>query len=102
MIKGLYIELAGKRQRLQAIRSEIAAGDLSAQGEHSRMGSLASLEREIAGMEIHIAFNEQIIGDLERMIATTPTPTRHRSAFITLVEQASDRLRRELGDKPGL
>ena len=103
MTPGLYQDLE-KLQARQRKRREVAAdSDAEPHVRHAGKVDAEILTTEILQTTSAILENEefasQIQGQLNRL-SVSAHKSRHRSLVITLLEQAQDRLRRELGNKP--
>ncbi len=102
-IKGLYHELHTKRASAVSHRACARYPGNDAAETHDHLATADHLERQLPGIEetikhrlATIAMTEGLISDLHG--------TKHRTADLTLairdMENASMRLRRELGDQP--
>lgn len=103
MIQGLYHELAAKSAKRDAGNRRLEDPEISANERHSLEWTAGDLAREIDRLADHVAENTSMAGFIQALIITiqkSEHTVRHRSLLLTHLEQAQDRLRRELGDKP--
>lgn len=103
MIQGLHHELATKIARQDAANARLTDPDISANEKHSLNWTAGDLEREIDRIEEQIGQDEDManaIGQFINFLNESNHKSRLRSLAIADLEQAQDRLRRELGDKP--
>ena len=101
MIQGLYQKLADKIAQRESARERLADPDTSANEKHSLQWTAGDLDREIERLVEHIGQDEDMakaIGQFINFLQESAHDSRHRSLVITHLEQAQDRLRRELGD----
>lgn len=103
MNPGLHYHLYAKRQLLVKAEATSLDPDSGAAATHNAVVSSAILSREIADLEEQIGQDvdmEEAIGQFINFLQASKHKTRLRSLTLTDLEQAQDRLRRELGDKP--
>lgn len=102
MIEGLYYHVATLERAMAQLNQQIGSADDPRDG-HSLSNRYAALQAEMGRTLGHIDCNEADIAQIERRIALSKR-CEFRSADRTLalrhLEDASSRLRRELGDKP--
>jgi len=101
MIQGLHHKLAAKIGQRESANARLADPDISANEKHSLEWTAGDLEREIERLAEHIGQDEDMakaIGQFINFLQESAHESRHRSLCITHLEQAQDRLRRELGD----
>ena len=101
MILGLHHKLAARTAQREAARDRLSDPDISANEQHSLQWTAGDLAREIESLEEAISESlrfDQLLADLLTQIEESAHQGRHRSLAITHLEQAQDRLRRELGD----
>lgn len=102
MIQGLHYDLCSMQEQT-ALKLEVANDTFAAPITADNANDDAiRLQREIEKTKAAIAEDESIIEDLQTLITRLEKSlykTRHRSLLITHLENAQDRLRRELGDK---
>lgn len=101
---GLHHQLAEMKRQAEAKRLIADDPESAAFIGYSAHEDSLQLARDMIPLGIAIDENLSLILHLEEALqglADSPHNSRHRSLVITLLEQAQDRLRRELGDKPG-
>ena len=101
MIQGLHHKLAAKIAQRESARERLADPDASANEKHSLAWTAGDLEREIELLVEHIGQDQDMakaIGQFINFLQESAHESRHRALVITHLEQAQDRLRRELGD----
>ena len=103
MITGLYKQHTAAI--LRAREKRLAAGDPAAlpRDRHEAEVDADRLTRERADLGTMILQSQSLINDIENVLTALASfkGSRLRSLAITDLEQAQDRLLRELGDKPG-
>ena len=103
MIHGLYQQLAENIARQADATARLADPEISANERHSLEWTAGDLERASARLGIMIRENETLairIGEILRDVTDVCDKSRFRALCRTDLEQAQDRLLRELGDIP--
>jgi hypothetical protein len=103
MIKGLYIERANKIAAATAYPKNPLIPDRDPRDAHEREMSARTARTQADDLKIMIEETESFIERIEELIdhlANHPSKSAHRTLAQRDLENASMRLRRELGDKP--
>lgn len=102
-LEGLYILIKAKVARRKVCRATAADRAVSAIDAHDAGFEVQQLDREIPNLHTAIQEDEKFIRDIENLVTAlsqSPIKSAHRQLALRHLEDASMRLRRDLGDKP--
>lgn len=102
-MKTLHAQLAFIGERIEATRLIASADDVTAHSRHAAAEDLPRLSRQFVALETAIAENQEAAADIGAWIERLETAdhkSRHRALVVGKLEEAQDRLLRELGDEP--
>lgn len=102
-INGLQMQLSKARADLGRMTARADDAELSPQDQHTAKNAVPRLRDDVSDLEQAIAENTALIEDIEAMIQSlrdSKHPSARRTIALRKLEEASDSLRRELGDHP--
>ena len=99
----MHQELATGNLRLAALRTLEQTQKAAPQDRHAAKVDAGILQNVLGNLEVMITENMRMIAEIQGVLdslGVSKRQSRHRSLVITHLEQAQDRLRRELGPQP--